>query len=203
MLDLLLIKTFRLTVAVATPVLSVLAIRYLNRRWQLQLSRKERRLLQDIAWSGVRFVEQEYRDLEPSPSLNREKYALAARYLQTLASRRGISVDSETTQGIIEAAVFDMKHHRNGRAPKTPQVAEAVVTPATDPRDLTQVVGIGPRVATLLQAAGIDDLGKLASSEPGRLRELLAQAALPFIDPDTWPEQARAYLVGPGAAEQS
>lgn len=193
MFDLLLYKTLRLTVAVVTPVVSVLAVRYLHRRWQLNLSRKERQLLGDMAWNGVRFVEQEYRNARPGLELNREKYTLAERHLRTLAARRGIDLDAETARVVIEAAVFDMRHTpssaRSGHSPGRDRLA-----PPLD--DLTRVEGIGPKVARVLRDGGIDSLRELATVEPARLRELLNRARLPFIDPSSWPEQARHNLSG-------
>jgi len=194
MVDLLLYKTLRLTAAVVAPVVSVLAIRYLHRRWQLKLSRKERQLLGDMAWAGVRFVEQEYRHHQPGPDLNREKYTLAERYLQTLAARKGIDLDPDTARVVIEAAVLEMR--RGGATASTaPAPAQRRMDgPGSD--DLTRVEGIGPRVARILRDDGIGGLRELAAVEPARLRELLKRARLPFIDPSSWPEQARHRLTG-------
>lgn len=61
---------------------------------------------------------------------------------------------------------------------------------AAEPDDLRRIEGIGPKVAGLLNAAGITTFAHLAEAEAPRLREILAEANLRFINPATWPEQA-------------
>lgn len=90
-------------------------------------------------------------------------------------------------------------------APPTPVVvvdsavsAETVATPAGAPADvvapvadnLCRIAGIGPKVATLLGAAGVSTFAELAAVTPERLCEVLQAAGLRFMDPDTWPQQA-------------
>ena len=66
-------------------------------------------------------------------------------------------------------------------------LADAVV-PVAD--NLCRIAGIGPKVATLLGAAGVSTFAELAVVTPERLRELLQAAGLRFMDPDTWSQQA-------------
>lgn len=61
---------------------------------------------------------------------------------------------------------------------------------AAEPDDLRRIEGIGPKVANLLNAAGITTFAHLAETEARRLREILSEANLRFINPETWPEQA-------------
>ncbi len=76
--------------------------------------------------------------------------------------------------------------------------AETMVTPAGTLADavapvadnLCRIAGIGPKVATLLGAAGVSTFAELAVVTPERLREVLQAAGLRFMDPDTWPQQA-------------
>ncbi len=59
--------------------------------------------------------------------------------------------------------------------------------------DLTQVKGIGPKAASLLNQAGIHTLAQLAQTEVAQLKEILNQAGPRFrvVDPSTWPSQAQ------------
>src|SRR5690606_14045357 len=63
---------------------------------------------------------------------------------------------------------------------------------AARPGDLTLVEGIGPRIAGLLDEAGIRSLADLAVTPASRLAEILAAAGsgFPLADPGTWPDQA-------------
>jgi predicted flap endonuclease-1-like 5' DNA nuclease len=58
--------------------------------------------------------------------------------------------------------------------------------------DLTLVEGIGPKIAELLQAAGIDTWHALADHPVDGLREILAGGGTRYQvhDPGTWPAQA-------------
>lgn len=65
------------------------------------------------------------------------------------------------------------------------------------PDDLKVIEGIGPRIATLLQSAGITTFAQLAQTEVSRLEQLLVEANLRRLaDPATWPEQARLAAAG-------
>lgn len=68
---------------------------------------------------------------------------------------------------------------------------EAVEAPAAD--DLTRIEGIGPKISSVLQEAGITTFAQLADTDPGSLEEIL-EAADPRLrrlaNPATWPEQA-------------
>ena len=65
------------------------------------------------------------------------------------------------------------------------------------PDDLTRIEGIGPKIASLLQQAGITTFAQLAETDVDRLRQILDEARLLQIaDPGTWPEQARLAAAG-------
>ena len=70
-------------------------------------------------------------------------------------------------------------------------------TPGTKPRpskpnDLTRIEGIGPKIAGLLKADGIETFGDLAKPDTPRLSALLEKAGSRYrlADPSTWAEQA-------------
>lgn len=64
--------------------------------------------------------------------------------------------------------------------------------------DLEIVEGIGPKIAQVLKAAGIDTWLALAETSTDKIREILdgAGSAFQMHDPSTWPAQAR--LAGNG-----
>jgi predicted flap endonuclease-1-like 5' DNA nuclease len=62
--------------------------------------------------------------------------------------------------------------------------------------ELRRIEGIGPKIAALLQDQGIRTFALLAGTERGRLRQILREAGLPFVDPETWPEQAALAAQG-------
>jgi len=80
---------------------------------------------------------------------------------------------------------------------KAPEVPTAAVPPAAD--DLTRIEGIGPKIAGVLQAAGITSFAQLADADTQRLREILEQAdprLLRLAQPATWPEQSALAAAG-------
>lgn len=58
--------------------------------------------------------------------------------------------------------------------------------------DLTRVRGIGPGIATVLEAAGIATWAQLGATDSAALRSILDEAGPRFRahDPSTWPAQA-------------
>ena len=61
------------------------------------------------------------------------------------------------------------------------------------PDDLTVIEGIGPKIADLLKAKGINTFAALAESAPDVIQAILDAAGPNFklAVPRTWPEQAR------------
>jgi predicted flap endonuclease-1-like 5' DNA nuclease len=62
--------------------------------------------------------------------------------------------------------------------------------PDLAPDDLTIIEGIGPKISSVFQAAGIATLAQLAKTDAGELKRILTEAGLRLGDPTTWPEQA-------------
>lgn len=72
---------------------------------------------------------------------------------------------------------------------------EPTVPPTPD--DLTRIEGIGPKISSLLQTAGITTFAQLAATDVSRLEQILTEADLRALaDPTTWPEQARLAAAG-------
>jgi predicted flap endonuclease-1-like 5' DNA nuclease len=61
---------------------------------------------------------------------------------------------------------------------------------AIQPDNLRKIEGIGPKIQTTLQAAGVETFAQLAASKPENLKQILVDAGIRLGDPTTWPEQA-------------
>jgi len=84
-------------------------------------------------------------------------------------------------------------------APAVRAAAPVVPVPAAPvkPDDLTIIEGIGPKIASLLQAAGIATFTQLAGADLSKLVKILEDAGLKHLaDPATWAEQARLAAEG-------
>lgn len=88
---------------------------------------------------------------------------------------------------------------------ETPEVAETlsvaeapeVTETLAKADDLELIEGIGPKIASVLTAAGIVTFADLAAADTGRLAEILEQEPhLRLADPGTWPEQAALAAAG-------
>ena len=66
------------------------------------------------------------------------------------------------------------------------------------PDDLKKIEGIGPKIAQLLNNAGIYTFANLSQTSVGRLREILLAAGNRYKihDPSTWPQQAGLAAAG-------
>jgi ribosomal protein L30 len=80
--------------------------------------------------------------------------------------------------------------------PETEEVAEPVAAEPEAADDLTVIEGIGPKIADVLRAAGIDTFAQLAATDSASLTEILQAADLRLAAPDTWPEQAALAAAG-------
>lgn len=74
--------------------------------------------------------------------------------------------------------------------------AEAPIAPSSEPDNLTKIEGIGPKISTTLQEAGIRTFKEVAASDPIALKQVLVDAGIRIGYPDTWPEQAALAATG-------
>lgn len=75
------------------------------------------------------------------------------------------------------------------------EAAEALATPD----DLKRIEGIGPKLSSVLQEAGVTTFAQLAEMEVGRIEQILEEAdprLLRLADPSSWPEQAALAAAG-------
>ncbi len=64
------------------------------------------------------------------------------------------------------------------------------------PDDLTRIEGIGPKVAKVLNEAGIETFGTLAHADRENIQQTLNAAGLQMMDPEGWIEQAKLAAEG-------
>jgi len=79
------------------------------------------------------------------------------------------------------------------RAPEAPLEAP----PAPD--DLKRIEGIGPKISSVLQEAGITTFAQLAEAEVGQIEQILEEAdprLKRLANPASWPEQAALASAG-------
>jgi predicted flap endonuclease-1-like 5' DNA nuclease len=87
-------------------------------------------------------------------------------------------------------------------APAEPPAVEVEEeeTPAAAPvDDLKRIEGIGPKISSVLQAAGITTFAQLADTEVDRIEQILEEAdprLVRLAKPTTWPEQASLAAAG-------
>jgi hypothetical protein len=92
---------------------------------------------------------------------------------------------------IVLVAILWLYFRSRQPAPPPPPAAYQPPSPPPKADDLTIIEGIGPKIASVLQAAGITTFNQLAAMDVGRLREILEQGGIHLVDPRTWAEQAR------------
>lgn len=79
-----------------------------------------------------------------------------------------------------------------------PAARQAVAPAVAAHDDLKLIEGIGPKIAGILQAAGIRSFAQLAAMTPATIQPLLDAAGPSYriADPLTWPEQAALAAAG-------
>lgn len=64
------------------------------------------------------------------------------------------------------------------------------------PDDLTLLEGVGPKVAKVLNEAGIHSFADLAKANPADVQQALDAAGLQMLNPEGWIEQAKLAAKG-------
>ncbi len=85
------------------------------------------------------------------------------------------------------------------KQPKSKKVVEKVESkPQSKADDLKKIEGVGPKIAGLLNDAGIVTFANLADAKVEKIKEILAEAGSRYSmhDPTTWPEQAKLAADG-------
>jgi len=84
-----------------------------------------------------------------------------------------------------------MKYNNQAAKSRPAPEKPAAAAPAEPPDDLTQLHGIGPRIASILNDGGILSYNQLQHANTGELRQIIATGgALPPASLESWPTQA-------------
>ena len=78
-------------------------------------------------------------------------------------------------------------------------VAKPAPSESVEADDLKRIEGIGPKIASVLQASGVRTFAQLADTAPERLEQILAEAdpkLANLADTATWPRQAKLAASG-------
>ena len=103
------------------------------------------------------------------------------------------AVEAEGAEEIAEAEPGPEEE----TAEKVPE--EAAPAAPVEPDDLKRIEGIGPKIAAVLQDAGIATYAQLADADVGDLKQILEKSdprLLRLATPDSWPEQAALARTG-------
>jgi predicted flap endonuclease-1-like 5' DNA nuclease len=127
-------------------------------------------------------------DLDTANSALAEANTEAARLEKALADCK---LKSQASTAEVEALLADLAASQAEVARLETLAGEAVVPPA-EPDNLQKIEGIGPKIASLLNASGIYTYRRLAETPAGRLQEILDSGGpnLRLADPVSWPQQA-------------
>ncbi|MCG8416669.1 MAG: phage holin family protein [Proteobacteria bacterium] len=93
--------------AAVLPTAVALGVRYLNRKWNLNISDMEMNRTTALADEAVAAIEQKYKGAEKSAETNKKKLGDATDTLMKHLKREGIKLDKDSAQTKIEKAVAD------------------------------------------------------------------------------------------------
>ncbi len=95
---------------------------------------------------------------------------------------------------------FHVEHKQvqDAHVSESPTRAASIELPETPnlPDDLTILEGIGPKVNKILQAQGISTFAQLADTKADQLKTILEENSLQFMNPASWPQQAKLAAEG-------
>lgn len=89
----------------------------------------------------------------------------------------------------VPTEVFD--NEDEARPPIPPEEDLGIPLETTEPDDLTEISGIGPKISGILIAAGITSYTQLAHADEGTLNQIMQEAGLRLGNPASWIEQAK------------
>ena len=102
--------------------------------------------------------------------------------------------EEEGEEAAVEEEAEPVSAEPEPAPPEEAEAVEAVVE--VEPDDLTKIEGIGPKISSLLQAAGIKTFEQLSQADVGKIDEILEANNLGFHNPGSWPEQAKLASQG-------
>ncbi|MEY3050587.1 MAG: hypothetical protein RLY31_372 [Bacteroidota bacterium] len=128
--------------------------------------------------------------------LNLRRDERILRFLTVTLDKYGVKYNEDRRQGLIG------KSKRKKKAePETAAVRDKQPKPGKQPHqpdNLKRIEGIGPKIAEVLRAAGVDSFTKLSTMTADGIKDILVSAGdrFSFQDPGTWPAQAELAAKG-------
>jgi ribosomal protein L30 len=134
---------------------------------------------------------------QPAPTLAVAKETVAKPVIEEIAEPVAAEPEAEEVaeEAIAEPEAEEVAEEAVAE-PEAEEVAEPVAAEPAAADDLAVIEGIGPKIADVLRAAGIDTFAQLAATDSASLTEILQAAGLRLAAPDTWPEQAALAAAG-------
>ncbi|MBS9773937.1 MAG: 50S ribosomal protein L21 [Tenacibaculum sp.] len=105
-----------------------------------------------------------------------------------------IQIESISTSGVTATKKAEPKKEEKKEA-KPKAVAKKTTTEKADKDDLKKIEGIGPKIASVLNEAGIMTFAELAKTESAKISEIIADVRGNHVT-DTWPKQAELAAAG-------
>lgn len=159
-------------------------------------------------FSGV-VIGKRGRGLNETFTVRRISYGEGVERIFPLHSPRVDKITVERHGAVRRAKLTYLRHRLGKGATLVKEKTAKVSTVATKPQaaaaaapakgdDLTEIEGVGPKIAAALNEAGIHTFAEVAGTSVDRLKEILATGGehLKQWDPATWPEQAALAAKG-------
>jgi predicted flap endonuclease-1-like 5' DNA nuclease len=105
-------------------------------------------------------------------------------------------IEMEKAQIITAADEVESTPLDEAEEPVAGAIVPEVESAPAMPDDLTDIEGIGPKISSVLQAAGITTFSQLAAADVHQLKQLMQSANLRLADPTSWPQQAAHLAAG-------
>lgn len=104
---------------------------------------------------------------------------------------------TETPADKVEAPAKEAEEAPKAEEKKAP-AEKAPKAKSNDGDDLKLIEGVGPKIAEILTAAGVDSFAKVAAKSADEIREILLEQGSRYkmFDPETWPAQAQLAADG-------
>jgi len=115
-----------------------------------------------------------------------------------LWSRREEDQEAQVIELEAEALAVEVEEQAIEEAAEE-EIEEQEAEEAPAPDDLKRIEGIGPKLASVLQEAGIVTYAQLAKADEGQLEQILEASdprLLRLARPASWPEQAALAAAG-------
>ena len=110
--------------------------------------------------------------------------------VEPTAVETAVEVEQAVEEAVAEVEETAVETAQEIAEPMASRVLKAVPAAPPPPDDLTVIEGIGPKISSVFQAAGITTLTQLAATDADTLKRILTEAKIRLGDPGTWPEQA-------------